>query len=274
MVVYADILVLVNFITDYLLLRLTSRLSQIKPAILRTVLAAVLGAFSSLYIFLPDLNFTYESIIKIVSCALICLVAFPIKNKIIFLKSTVIFIAVTLLFGGAMFSLCESFSPKGMATTYFTVYFDISPTVLIVSFAVFYFAIILVRRLIFKQTGFTKEVEIVFNYKDKNVGVSAISDSGNMLEDIMGISDVVIVDKSVIEAVFGDKKNPALKSRYRALPVSAVTGEKLLDGYRCDSAYIKCDNKTFKLEKPILAISDVPIEKGYKAIINPKVIGD
>ena len=63
-----------------------------------------------------------------------------------------------------------------------------------------------------------------------------------------------------------------LKKRYRALPISTVSGTSLLDGYRCDKANVYYGKNSKTLKSPVLAIAKAEIKDGYNAIINPKIL--
>ena len=52
MVIYADILILVNTVIDYFLLRASMRLLKLNCRLLRIIVAAFTGGISSLYIFI------------------------------------------------------------------------------------------------------------------------------------------------------------------------------------------------------------------------------
>lgn len=270
MVIYADVLVLVNFVTDFLLLRLSTRILSEKPRLLRIIFGALFGAFSSLYIFIPDLSFFAEAGIKVLVCTAVCFICFGFGGIRRFLKCTAVFVGVTLIFGGAVYTAGEIFSKVIVNAAYLTPYFNISPVLLITSFTAFYFLIIIVRRVFFNKNPIAKAYNIFFFYGKSSVAATALADSGNTLEDIMGISEVIVTDKAVAEALFGELCSPELKTRYRAVPLVTVSGKTLLDGYRCDKAVIKSEKSQKTLENPILAVSKTPLEKGYGAIINPK----
>ena len=55
LIIYVDVLIVLNFIVNYLLLAVSTRLSGGKASRLRLALAALIGAFFSLTIFLPPL---------------------------------------------------------------------------------------------------------------------------------------------------------------------------------------------------------------------------
>ena len=61
--------------------------------------------------------------------------------------------------------------------------------------------------------------------------------------------------------------------RFRMIPCNTVSGNDLLEGYRCDEASVIGSNKTVILKKPILAVSKTPLDDGYNAIINPEILG-
>ena len=80
MVVYADILILVNFIVDYFLIKLTACITKSYIKIFRMVIAAFIGSIFSLYIFLPPLNPFLEILLKLVTSAVMVCIGFGFCN--------------------------------------------------------------------------------------------------------------------------------------------------------------------------------------------------
>ena len=66
-------------------------------------------------------------------------------------------------------------------------------------------------------------------------------------------------------------ENEKIKLRYRTVPCGTVSGGDVLEGFRCDSAKINYNNKFLILEKPILALSKIPLKENYSLILNPKI---
>lgn len=272
MVVYADILVLLNMTVDYFLLALTARLIKSGTSVLRQLFAAFIGGLSSLSLFLPPLNIFLEILVRAVICAILCLTAFGFGTYKRFFRSVAVFFAVSFGYAGGMLGLWQLFRPDGMVIRNSVVYFNISPLFLIFFSVVGYFAVLLLRTILQKSASLAKRCEVKV-FAGKNSGsFIAISDTGNSLEDSFGSGEVIIADKAAVELLLGDYSEEELKSRYRVLPCNTVTGSELLDGYRCDKAYINCDGRVTEISRPILAVSKQPLNGEHSLIINPKIL--
>ena len=102
MVVYADILVIVNFIVDYFLLKASAAILHIKPPLLRQLSAAAIGGLSSLYIFAPDFGIFVGGIYRSAVCAVMVLCGFGFKSTKCFLRAAGVLFLVTCGYGGIM----------------------------------------------------------------------------------------------------------------------------------------------------------------------------
>ena len=274
MVVYADILILLNFLVNYFLLLTVKNIVCSSTKSYRIILAAAVGAVSSLYIFLPLSAKTLDLLFKMLICGLMTLLGFGYKTLKKFLKAFLTVFCATCLYAGVMIAVWHIFKPKGMVINNSVVYFNISP-IFLVGFTVFFYFLFILAFKIFSKASKSAERCKVTLFADKNtVNFDAIIDTGNSIEDIFGKSEIIIADKSVFYLLFGEKSirnDDALKKRYRVIPCSTVSGVTTLDGYRCDKACIKSENTKITLEKPILAISAEAINDDYEAILNPKI---
>ncbi len=272
MVVYADVLIVLNLIVDYFLVSLSSKLLRVTVSVPRTLLSGGIGAVSSLYIFLPQSHWIAEFTVRIAVCALMAFAAFGFGSTKKFLRGMAMIFGVTFGYAGLMTAVWYIIRPNGMVINNSVVYFDISPVVLTVSTVVSYFAVLLIKRILSRATPDADICE-VFITADNNVCVvKAIIDTGNSIEDVMGGGEVIIADRSVAERLFGEREiAESYPSRYRLLPCNTVSGGGLLEGYRCDSARLVAGKKNVCLDRPVLAISKTPLEKENPAIINPKV---
>lgn len=273
-VIYADILIIVNFLVDYFLFLTSGYIIKSKAKTWRYILGAFIGGISSIYIFLPVYNAFFDLAAKFLICGICSAVMFGIKSFKNYLKSLITVFLVTALFGGVMSVFYRTLKPKGMMVKNSVVYFNISPLVLIGLTVVFYF-LFLFLSLIFKPAAVKSEKCNIELSADGNKTIfTAIIDSGNSLNDVFGKSDIIIADNSVAVALFGDidvEHNINLKNRYRAIPCGTVSGCDMLNGYRCDIAHIKSSDSMVVLEKPILAISKLPLTDGYEGIVNPEI---
>ncbi len=270
LIVYADVLIFLNLIVNYLLLCATSKIIGSKPKTLRAVLASFLGGISSLYIFLPKLNIIFEFLLKVVTCLLMSVICFGFRNMKNILKNSLVFFAVTCGYGGIMFAFWILFNPKGMVINNSIVYFNISPTVLVVCSVVGYIFLSIATKIFAKTLKFAKRCNVTVFANEKSVRLEAIVDTGNSIEDIFSNSEIIIADSTAVNTLFDDSDKES--TRFRVLPCSTVSGYDMLEAFRCDSAVVIDNNRQTVLDKPLLAISKTKLNDGYNAIINPKVL--
>lgn len=267
MAVYADILILVNIIADYFLLLLACQFLHTHPRLWRMIVSAVVGGLFSLCIFLPQTNFLLESGIHILTCATMCLIAFGFENAKTFLRSVAVLFLVNFAYSGAMIAVWFLFEPYGMVINNSIIYFDISPLFLVLFSVIGYFVAMLLKKILKKPFLQNTYCDIELFCCDKKIITNGIADTGNSLKDVFGISQILITDKDTADMILCDQKqNPA---RFRKIPCDTIAGEKLLDGYRIDRAKIKFNNKEFRFENPILAVSTTPL-RDAKIIVNPE----
>ncbi len=267
MTIYADILILVNFIVDYFLILLAAKFLHIKTKFLRIVLSAAIGGLFSLYILLPQTSFVFQTLAQILMCAILCLVAFGFKDIKSFVRNSAALFLVNFAYSGAMIAVWILFEPYGMAINNSVVYFNISPIFLIVFSVVGYFAAVIIRKLV--KNNFLQNVHCnVFAVcANKSVNLSGIADTGNSLVDVFGVSEIFITDKTVVDMLLGEQKqNPA---RFRKIPCATIAGQKLLDGYRIDYARVNFENRDYIFKNPILAVSATNLTD-CQIIVNPE----
>lgn len=279
MVVYADILVVLNLIVDYFLLKASEKILKRRVKWWRMLLSATAGALFSLYIFFPQSGVLTEFAVRFFMNCVMAFICFGFRNLKMFLKSTGVLFAVTCIYAGVMIALWQILRPDGMIINNSMVYFDISPIVLIISTVVGYFLYIAFAKVFSYSAKFSKKCEIKLSARGQTVNATAIIDTGNSAKDIFSKSEIIIVDSAVITSIFGVgfENNQNLNPRLRMIPLTTVSGNDMLKGYRCDFAEIFYENKSITIDKPIAAISKTPLKENYSAIINPQtleIIGD
>ena len=274
MVVYADILIVLNLIVDYFLLSLAGGLLRRKNRLLRMIFSALIGGVFSLYIFLPQSNPIIEFALRLTVCSVMTLTAFGFINLKEYLKVSGVFFGVTCLYAGIMTALWKILKPHGMVINNSVVYFDISAVTLIVCTVIFYFGFMLLSRLFTSNSTTAQNCTVVLSADGREVRFNAILDTGNSVSDVFGNSEIIIADKSVAISLFDNidiNINTALNSRYRIIPLSTVSGVDMLDGFRCDSMTATLNKETVRLKNPVLAVSKTAFDSGYSAILNPKI---
>ena len=268
MAVYADILVITNFIVDYFLLKITSKIIKSPPSVWRNLLSALFAAFTSLIIFLPKQNAVIEISMRLIFSLFICFICFGYINLRRLIRASLVFFAVTFCYAGAMTAVWYIFRPYGMAINNSVVYFDITPMFLI-GFSVAGFLIFTVTSSLFaRRHTAAKLCDVTLVFCGKKADFKAVIDSGNSVCDTFTQRAIIITDAKKCRRVFGELNAELYPEKYRAVPCSTVSGGTLLDGFRCDGGKITADNKTVNLKGPIMALSGTPL-CDCEAIVNP-----
>lgn len=274
MVVYADILIILNLTVDYMLIAVTGKILRLKPPLIRQTAAAAVGGISSLYIFVQNTGVFAGLLVRIGVCTLMSLIAFGFKSIICFLRASAVLLGVCLAYGGIMTALWTLFKPHGMTVVNSVVYFNISPSVLIGVSVTVYLIYMLLSAVLAKTSAAANRCRVTVFAGESSVSMDGIVDTGNSVEDIIGGGDVIIADDRCVKELFGNvdiEDNSELKTRYRVLPCGTVSGNGTLEGFRCDSATVTDGENTVKLKKPILAVSKTRLKDDYRAIVNPNI---
>lgn len=274
LVVYADILVILNLIVDYFLLSAAAAILHVKLPVLRQLGGAAAGAVSSLYIFAPNFGIFIDVLFRAAVCAVMVLCAFGFRSTKRFLRAVGVLFLVTCGFGGVMTAVWSLFKPDGMTVVNSVVYFNISPAVLIGVSVITYLLFMLLYAIFSATSELAERCEITVTAGENSINMEGIVDTGNSVKDYLSGSEVIIADSEFVKALLGSdspESDIRLKSRYRILPLNTVSGGGTLDGFRCDSAVISDGEHTVKLEKPILAVSKTPLRDDYQAIVNPEI---
>lgn len=269
MIIYLDVLIVLNLFVNYFIILATKKFLRRNIKLWRILLGSFIGALFSLYIFLPSVSSFVEISIKIFMCFTISVISFGIKDFKNFLKSSGVLFLVTCAYAGVMIAVWKIFKPYGMVINNSVVYFDISPINIVVFSVVSYFIFLICLKIFGRNSFYAKECEITVFYKDKKSKFKAIVDTGNSVCDIFGSSQVIIVDKSVVNFLFPSEDYDN-KTRYRAIPYSSVTSSGILDGYRCDCGIAYNGDKKVNLKSPIIAVSNTPLED-FSGIVNPQI---
>lgn len=269
MTVYADILILTNFIVDYFLLAVTAKITGGTPPLWRSIAAAFLAAGGTLIIFLPEQNLFVETAVRLLLSIVICLIAFGYKSIRQLIYASLTFFAVTFCYAGAMMALWYVLKPAGMAIRNSVVYFDISP-VFLIAFSVLGFLVFTLFSAIFaRRHKHAAPCFVTLEFCGKSADFTGIIDSGNSVSDPFSGGAVIIADAGKCRRVFGELTAENFPQRYRAVPCGTVSGNTLLDGFRCESGKIITENKTVNLKNPVMALSAAPL-CDCEAVVNPK----
>ena len=205
MTVYLDLVMLLNFLVDYLLLLGTNRLSGFPTAPGRCALAAVLGGVYSGVCLLPGFRFLGNFPWRLVSLGLMGTTAFGWNLSA--LKRSGVFLLLSLALGGAAVSLGRGDFP-----------------VLVLAAA----GVWLLCRIAFPETlGSREYVPVQLSWGGKTASVLALRDSGNTLRDPISGEQVLILSGTVAGNLTGLTQQQ-LRTPLETLALRPIPGLRLI----------------------------------------------
>ena len=195
MVIYIDVLFLINLYVTYFELLSVSMFTHKCVSRVRMILSAIIGGLFSFVIFLPDDIAVLTVAIKIVSCVIISLVAMGYTDFFSFLKNTVFLMLINFIFAGLMLCLWLFVAPLEMFYCNGALYFDIDGLTIIISTTVAYFTIKLVRLFLDRNGKNDKGYCVEIHNNNHTIELSALADTANGLVDYFSGTPVIICKK-------------------------------------------------------------------------------
>ena len=181
MTVYLDLVLLLNFAVDLLLLLGTNRLSGFPPGFLRSIWASALGAVYAAGCLLPGFSFLGSTFWRTVFLALMGIVAFGLNRSA--WKRTGIFVLLSMAMGGIA---------AGMGKTDFSM-------VLLSALGVWFLS----RVGFGSSVGGKEYVPVTITEGDRSFSAIALKDTGNSLRDPITGQQVLILGPEAAERLLG-----------------------------------------------------------------------
>ena len=255
MVIYVDVLFVVNFFITYLLLLATSLISKTETKQIRLILSSALGGLYSLVIICDKLNFLISTFGKITVSIIIVLVAFSFKRFGLYVKNLLIFTFSNMLFFGIISAIYIYLKPQGMAVKNGSVYFNISaPLLLSCAFLAYVITYAIIK--ICNRTLSKNEIYNLTVIKgDNTYHFFALCDSGNKLKEPFSDYPVIVVDKAKISIECD-----------RVIPCQTVSGEGILKAFKPDKIILSNGKNKTEISKVYVALSNIN-SKSYSAVI-------
>ncbi len=278
MTIYADMLFLVNFIINLILLKLCSLLVKTSPSTPRLTFASAAGAVYALFMFFPNISFFYIFPFKLAISFLMIRIISPKAKLVRLVKFTAVFYLVSFTFAGVLLMLIylSSSSPAlnpVMQNGIF--YFDIPMRSLLPASALSY-GIIVLSQAIFKRnkTIGIRSLKIILSGRECTV--PALSDTGNLLKDPISRVPVIIAEQKFIINLFPDgipsvENAETSNLRLRLIPYTSLGNQGgMLTGFIPDE--VRIDGH--KASRVIVAISPDALSKEdeYNALFNPNIL--
>ena len=280
LVVYVDVLTVINLFVNYALLLCSSLIMKMRISNVKLLLGALVGSLYGLAIFLPQAAWYLELFMRVGSGALIVLISFGYKNMRRFMRCFFTFFAVTAAFGGIMLALWLTVAPTGMLYNNGAVYFDIDISVLAVSTVICFTLVSVVSKIIGRKAPANSVYNLNLTAGGKRISGVALCDTGNSLCESFSGYPVVIGEYDTLTSVLPQSiinyyENPtgaANAENLRVVVYKTVAYVGILPAFRPDSIELSSIDKKIKTDEVYIAVTRNRLGGGeFDFILNPKL---
>lgn len=269
--IYVDVLFIINFVIDYILLSITSFFAKKSPSVFKMCLSSSIGAlFSAAAFFMPRNSF-FSLFLSVLIAFLMVFFAFGTKKALILIKDTSIFYLVCICASGVGFSVVFSGKMSHTAMSNGIFYADIDAYTL---FFVFVISVLIIHT----STGYIKKQKIKSSYiynvtierNGKSISDAALFDSANFLRDPISQKSVIIAEWQSVSPLFDEAiiteaivKNPKDFLYIGCSGIAGVTGMYAFSPDKVTSSEVSF------FEPVLVAITEKSLDKegSYRIIL-------
>lgn len=255
MTIYIDIILLINFIIDLLLLLSVSFLLKRRASLTRIIISSSIGSLSTLLLFVIHNNFLLL-IYKLLTSIIMIIITFKYNNFHYFKDNLIYLYIISIVLGGTIYLINNQISSINNGLIFTSNNLKIN----------LFLLIIITPIIIYKYLKTTKNYQITYSnyydidiyYNDLCIKGTAFLDTGNNLKDPYFKRPIILINKELI--------NEPVKTFL--VPYSVVNNQKgLLEVFSPKKIIV--NNK--KCKKTLLGLSDININ-GIKIILNKEAL--
>lgn len=284
MVIYLDVLILINLYVTYFQILAVSVFTHRKTVWYRKLSAAGIGAVASLSIFIPQEMVLTLTLLKIFLCALIAFVAFGYTGFRAYAVSVLFLMLVSFVFSGLMLCVWLFAAPMKMLFINGTVYFGVDTMTIILSTCAAYGVVRIIIYILDKNGKTDGKYTVIIKNNGRECRLSALADSGNGMVDCFSGLPVIVcrrdmcadVSPPAIEMIENNSDISDIGTQMikgvRIMPFSTVGKGGLICMFKAESVVI--DDETNEEKYPVNALIGIVIggRQEYEAIFNPKIL--
>ena len=284
MVIYLDVLILINLYVTYFQILAVSVFTHRKTVWYRKLSAAGIGAVASLSIFIPQEMVLTLTLLKVFLCALIAFVAFGYTGFRAYAVSVLFLMLVSFVFSGLMLCVWLFAAPMKMLFINGTVYFGVDTMTIILSTCAAYGVVRIIRYILDKNGKTDGKYTVIIKNNGRECRLSALADSGNGMVDCFSGLPVIVcrrdmcadVSPPAIEMIENNSDISDIGTQMikgvRIMPFSTVGKGGLICMFKAESVVI--DDETNEEKYPVNALIGIVIggRQEYEAIFNPKIL--
>ncbi len=264
-VIYIDVLVVLNWFIDWLLLLLTARLLHLPVKRVRAVLGAAAGGLAACQVLLR-VPTAVALFLNVFSAAVIVRITFAWRGVRGYLKQLFTFYCVSALLSGIVTALWYVSGSEVMYTHNGVIYCDISPLTVAVLSVISYGVIRLYERFTCKRAPEALEYTVTVSDGCSTAECKALYDTGLHLREPFSGVPVIVVDREVLLPLCAESP------RIRMIPYKTVGGTGLLQAFVPQTVTVKrAGERARDISGVYVALSDELARGEYTALIGSDV---
>ncbi|EJL42412.1 sporulation sigma-E factor-processing peptidase [Brevibacillus agri] len=305
MVVYLDIILLLNLAIDTLLLWFTAYFRKERVVWWRMIAAALFGCSYLVFFFFPAFSSMYQWSVKLLFSILMLWIAFGNRRLLSFAQNLIIFYFVAFVFGGGVFGLQYFLAPQneivnGLVVTHndgFGVGFKPTLAIVAVGFTLVFF----LGKKSYKAIQEPRRIEtflvdVVVTIAKEKVICRGLVDTGNQLHEPITRLPVMIIESRMLahllppsllrqtdenggvwEKLDGSWDDLPIEwqSRVRLIPYRSVSrGMDFLLAIKPDHVLVVQEGLRYETEKVLIGLNPIPLSADgkYQAIVHPAMM--
>ncbi len=282
-IVYVDVLVALNIIISFFLIKSVCAVSQEKPKSYRVLIGSMMGGAYSLVIFLPQVHIALSVVGRIVFLLAVNAVVFGAKGIRRFLRCYLLLCAATVLCAGAFVALWMLFLPQAVTLRNGSFYVDVGFIHLVGVCGLVYIVAKLFGRFLAKRSSEEINVRVKIGFCGKTANTNGIVDTGNTLCDSFTGAPVNIISQSLALNLLPDSHIRAaieplsgnLPEGMHLIVFDTVGSSALMCAFRVDKMTVVTTDKQMDIEGATVAVSPQETFTGGKnVLVNAAYIND
>lgn len=262
MIVYLDLVFLINFILDLLLLLTINIALKRYSKIRRLILGAFFGSISIVYLFIP-LNKIMLFIFKVFISINMCLISFSYKNLKYTFYNIIYLYMTSIILGGFLYYLKVEFSYSNKGFVFYYEGLAINYIFLLIITPLILYVFLKSIKALKEIKNYYYKVGIIFS-NDYEIVLSGFLDTGNKLTDPITNKPIILINKKKVKG-----KIPIRSPMY--VPFNTVNHHGLLECIKPKKLII--NNK--ELKNYLIGLSDTSFKlNGIECLLNYKILED
>lgn len=256
MKIYLDLIMLLNFFIDFIILLSVSLILKRNIKITRIMLGAFIGGLSILLLFF-NINNLVLFLIKVFISILMILTTFGFRNIKYTLMNILYLYMFSIVLGGVLYLLNLEFSYNHVGLIFYNNGLSINFIFLIVFSPVILY--LYIKQLRILKYNYSNYYKIQIFIKNKKYEYTAYMDSGNVLIDKLTNKPVILIDKRKL--LFDIKE-------FRLIPYMGINGSNMIKVIKVDTLIFNNN----KYDNILLGIMDKISLDGIDVILNRKLL--